>query len=369
MEDKIKEYLGGNINAKFNTLRFAYEKDPNKYFKELKIMVSWMAHDIAEIVEKDTPNIMIYQRQLEKQNTNLKDEIKHWQVSWDCIVKENAMLLKENKEALEAVEKLMNDNTELEATLDDNNLQIKNTAEIEKENIELKEQILKSQDEAECEFKQGTENDARLHNVIERKNTTIGDLEAKLILRNGRILELEQQIEYLDGVSMLNEDLIRKNDELKQIIETAPSDLMGDNMRLRKKNAELKDTIKFRDSSIQTLLETIDLIKEQRDKAEQQLVDIKYLDRDEIEKIFANSKLMYLNGVDYLTEFNKTIAAICNLAIKPISKDKIIEVLKNYKYDLIYYPNGDATIDEDIFGQIADEILNSKTETLDEDNI
>ena len=55
--------------------------------------------------------------------------------------KENTMLVKENKEALEMVEKLMNDNTELEATLDDNTLQIKNTIELEKENAELKEQI------------------------------------------------------------------------------------------------------------------------------------------------------------------------------------------------------------------------------------
>jgi len=55
--------------------------------------------------------------------------------------KENTMLVKENKEALEMVEKLMNDNTELEATLDDNTLQIKNTIELEKENAELKKQI------------------------------------------------------------------------------------------------------------------------------------------------------------------------------------------------------------------------------------
>ena len=32
--------------------------------------------------------------------------------------KENTMLIKENKEALEVVEKLMNDNTELEATIE-----------------------------------------------------------------------------------------------------------------------------------------------------------------------------------------------------------------------------------------------------------
>jgi len=44
------------------------------------------------------------------------------------------------------------------------------------------------------------------------------ELEAKLILRNGRILELEEQIKYLDGVSMLNEDLIRENDKFKRQI-------------------------------------------------------------------------------------------------------------------------------------------------------
>lgn len=34
----------------------------------------------------------LYIKQLEKDNTDLKDEIKHWQISWDILTKENAEL-------------------------------------------------------------------------------------------------------------------------------------------------------------------------------------------------------------------------------------------------------------------------------------
>jgi hypothetical protein len=67
----------------------------------------------------------------------------------------------------------------------------------------------------------------------------------------------------------------------------------------------------------------------------------KYLSRKEVEKIMANSYTIPVIEVDndgiHQTGFgeldiDKAITAICNLAIP--SKEKIIEVLKNFKFNL-----------------------------------
>jgi hypothetical protein len=40
-----------------------------------------------------------------------------------------------------------------------------------------------------------------------------------------------------------------------------------------------------------------------------------------------------------------------------ITEDRIVEVLHNYRYDLIHYSSYETTIDEDLFPDIAKEIL------------
>ena len=92
LQDKIKEY---------------FER------KNIQIMHSnIVAHDIAEITEKECDvlyklcgNLNHKLEQLEKENTNLKDEIKHWQDSWDILTKENTELKKENDSLKEQLAK------------------------------------------------------------------------------------------------------------------------------------------------------------------------------------------------------------------------------------------------------------------------
>jgi len=131
MEDKIKEYFK------------KWQKTGEGRTNEI------MAKDIAEIAEKEYATNQGFTDLMIK-NTNLKDEIKHWQDSWDVLTKDNA--------------------------------------------------------------------------------------------------ELKEQIKYLDGVSMLNEDLIRKNDELEQ------------------QNAELLEEVKGRDGIIGRVIDGRDKLKQQIDR-------------------------------------------------------------------------------------------------------
>jgi len=113
MEDKIKEKE--NPPEVLQTkIKNYIEKNENK----TKTVDKW-AKDIVDIVEKDTPNIMIYQRQIEKQNTNLKDEIKQWQVSWDILTKENTELKERFKaDECDLCNDLQDENMELKQQVD-----------------------------------------------------------------------------------------------------------------------------------------------------------------------------------------------------------------------------------------------------------
>ena len=124
--------------------------------------------------------------------------------------------------------------------------------------------------------------------------------------------------------------------------------LSSENKRLKKENTLLNNRYSW---CVKRLHEKQTII----DDLEEKLKAIKYLDRQEVEDIIVESKLLYANGKDYTNEFDRVITAICKLAIP--SRDKIIEVLKRNKYNFIYYPKGKAEIDEDIFETLADEIL------------
>lgn len=57
-------------------------------------------------------------KQLEKENTNLKDEIKHWATSWDILTKENAELKERFKaDECDLCNDLQDENANLEATM------------------------------------------------------------------------------------------------------------------------------------------------------------------------------------------------------------------------------------------------------------
>ncbi len=230
LEDKIKEYLKGIDKL-------------NWYPPITDTQFELLAHDIAEIAEN------YYAANL----------------GFTDLMKENTMLVKENKEALEAVERLMNDNTELEATLDDNNLQIKNTIELEKEIEELKERFKAD----ECDL----------------------------------CNDLQDEVEEL-GIQKV----------------------------------ELED----------------------------KLNTIRYLNRDEVDEIVTeiwDNKI--ISHLDYETaddeiiimkSLDEMVITICSLAYEPITRGKIINVLKKYKV-ICTTPGTNFLGDNE---QIADEILNDK---------
>ena len=142
--------------------------------------------------------------------------------------------------------------------------------------------------------------------------------------------------EYLNVMSEQNtvmKKLEKENAEWKEFADTRIKEVE----ELEKENADLKDEIKQWQSSWDCIVkENADLEDKlyRRNKRvevlEQQLDNVKFFNRDEVEKIFANSKLMYLNGVDYLTEFHKVITAICKLAIpeqKYLSLEEVRHIL------------------------------------------
>ena len=163
--------------------------------------------------------------------------------------------------------------------------------------------------------------------------------------------------EYLNVMSEQNtvmKKLEKENAEWKEFADTRIKEVE----ELEKENADLKDEIKQWQSSWDCIVkENADLEDKlyRRNKRvevlEQQLDNVKFFNRDEVEKIFANSKLMYLNGVDYLTEFHKVITAICNLALPVIDKDRVIEVLRDNRF---------CSQEYDDWYRIAGEILNEK---------
>ena len=102
--------------------RIIMEDKIREYFKRKNIQIMYVdivAHDIAEIAEKEMELERNYFTDLQKikieiedeknrlkgENTDLKEEIKHWQSSWDILTKENAKL----KQQLKAVKMLNRD--------------------------------------------------------------------------------------------------------------------------------------------------------------------------------------------------------------------------------------------------------------------
>ena len=110
----------------------------------------------------------------------------------------------------------------------------------------------------------------------------------------------------------------------------------------------------------------VDLIGRQ----EQQLADIKYLNRDKVEKIirsifgstWGTGKEMYDFSHSEETLIG-AITAICNLAYEPITKDKIINIIKDHYWDsLTYYMEEQQDLFDKHFEFIALEILNNKSD-------
>jgi len=301
LEQKIKEYL---------------KHDTANAFPEV---IAKQAHDIVEIAENHIATKLIYVYKLEKENADLKlqlaDTLGRFEGEMELntkVMKDNTMLLKENKEALEAVEKLMNDNTELEATLDDNNLQIKNTNELEATVNDRIEQI-------------------RL--LVKNKR----ELEAKLILRNGRILELEEQIK-ADNCDLCN-------------------DLQDENMKLKQ---QLKSNSDMAISACLNCKSNYKNLTLEINRLKQQLRAVKTLNRDEVEKMFDGNVTIpvygysEVDGVEHKAQIGKQldvdnfITAICKLGY---SKDKIVKVLKKHLKAIV------IPTSYDLVETIADEII------------
>lgn len=113
----------------------------------------------------------------------------------------------------------------------------------------------------------------------------ISILEVKAVARNGRIMDLEEEIATLqENFDENREELLENRDTCDELIEKI-------------------------------------------DKLESKLADIKYLDRQEVEN--AVFTVCVFDDEGNLTDSNtgELISAICSLAIKPIDKDKIYDLL------------------------------------------
>lgn len=105
----------------------------------------------------------------------------------------------------------------------------------------------------------------------------------------------------------------------------------------------------------------IEIQKAQISSLKSQLADIKYLSRDEVEKLIEDNTKIYRDvenkEFDYFHR-DKFLDAICNLALPDIKqkRGKIIEVLK--KYIVQYEVNGNGI--SDVLGtpeEITDQII------------
>ena len=125
--------------------------------------------------------------------------------------------------------------------------------------------------------------------------------------------ELKEQNKYLDGVSMLNEDLIKENAELKAKLTA---------------NRFIFNTFKRNE-----YMETIEDLELQRDgqsitigQLKQQLSEIKTLDENEVDIILTDMYNYYFGEADgYKSKVKMTveqaITAICKLAVPEIDLD------------------------------------------------
>lgn len=135
---------------------------------------------------------------------------------------------------------------------------------------------------------------------------------------------------------------------MKAINQFQINELLAKIQQLEKENAELKTKAEHYERIAQVAVNEMERLK-------QQLSEIKYLNRQEVEKILFER---IDDSEDNFDMVQGIITAICNLAVE-IDKDKIVEVLKGFTCRADMVSEFAYVITEPFFDKVADEIIKS----------